>query len=341
LDPALRGADGLAAAVAAMKPKDIRVVAYLNTLAWQNDEDPIHWLNKHPDWLDVDVLGRGRLEWMKKFGPGPVLPGLSEARYNYVRAAEPQVEARLKALLTALAARKDVAAVAFAAWQPAQMPTIMSQGPLVAPRLGFALRDRVAAFQRTGADPAEVAAYNDYLPKSLRFVGVRPAPPGADAADLHSLLTARLLDTAKGLRPDWRAYLIQDAVDMGQYPDAKAGGGKDAPKPDLTITSVFASDPGPDGSYGALVPVERKTLFDTIAGLEDDPESRAEAQLLATVPPVVQSSLFLARDPTLKARTLPIALYDFRDAPELITDSLKWVKPPGQSVDSSQGPATP
>jgi hypothetical protein len=130
LDPALRGADGLAAAVAAMKPKDIRVVAYLNTLAWQNDEDPVHWLNKHPDWLDVDVLGRGRLAWLKAHPRTRqnAFLGFQTDRYNYVRAAEPQVEARLKALVREIAARGDVAAVAFAAWKPTSAIPVVEAG---------------------------------------------------------------------------------------------------------------------------------------------------------------------------------------------------------------------
>jgi hypothetical protein len=158
VDTALRGDDGLAAAVAAMKPNNIRVVAYLNTLAWQNQDDPVHWLNNHPSWLDVDVLGRGRLQWLATHvAAAPLLPGMGAMPSNFVRATEPQVGARLTGLLKALAARKDVAAVCFAAVSPGDMPDFMGRG-LSAPPLGFAMADRLAAFQKTGADPADAVS---------------------------------------------------------------------------------------------------------------------------------------------------------------------------------------
>jgi hypothetical protein len=330
LDPALREADGLAAAVAAMKPKDIRVVAYVNTLAWQNPEDPVHWLNKHPDWLDVDVLGRGRLQWTKEH-PNAVssFPGMSDVSYNYVRASEPQVQARLSALVKALADRKEIDAVAFAAATPPNLPSFFGSG-IAAPPLGYSMADRLAVFQKTGADPADAVGYEDRVPESVRVLAGYASRDDQNApVNARTALLSRLFKEAKAARPAWRAYLLNDAPsmeDFGANP-AKPGAG-DSVKPDLVIGNVFASASGGALGRGIVFPISRKNLFDAMAEADEGAPSKATMDRLRDIPPMVIFQTFFSQVRGMSGQNLPMALYDFRAAPELITDSLKWVKAP-------------
>jgi hypothetical protein len=339
VDTALRGDDGLAAAVAAMKPNNIRVVAYLNTLAWQNQDDPVHWLNNHPSWLDVDVLGRGRLQWLATHvAAAPLLPGMGAMPSNFVRATEPQVGARLTGLLKALAARKDVAAVCFAAVSPGDMPDFMGRG-LSAPPLGFAMADRLAAFHKTGADPADAVSYNDYVPDALRpLTGYSPPPDRSSAADARQALLARLLAQAKALRPDWRAYVLKDSLTTSDLINAASAQDKSAAKPDLVITSAFATSPTAAAGSGIVFPITRKSFFDTLADQDDMPMPKAMLDRLKSISPMVLFQTFFSSEPALQGRRVPMALYDFREAPEMITDSLKWVKAPEKAA--AQGDTT-
>jgi hypothetical protein len=330
LDPALRGADGLAAAVSAMKPKDIRVVAYLNTLAWQNDEDPVHWLNKHPDWLDVDVLGRGRLQWLKEHPHirQNVFMGIQRDPYNYVRVAEPQVEARLKALLREVAPRKDVAAVAFAAWRPTSAMSYMNAG-LQPPDLGYAWPDRLAAFRKSGEDPADILAEDGYVPETLQRLGVYPQQKPGGLGVARSALLARLLQSAKALRADWRAYLIQDTAAIGEETPDSPPPGAAVPRPDLTISTIFATDSFNIAGKGVLLPVTYKTIGDMTGDQDNSPGSDVMRAAMRDISTMVLFSMVLgSRGPMATNPALPMLLYDFRDAPDLISDSLKWVKAP-------------
>jgi hypothetical protein len=331
LAPALRGADGLAAAVAAMKPNNIRVVAYLNTLAWQDEGDPVHWLNNHPDWLDLDVLGRGRLEWFRAHpDAASPIPGFTEAPHNYVRPSEPQVAARLSALVKALAARPDIAAVSFAGLTPSSMPDFMGTG-LSAPPLGYSMVDRLAAFRQTGDDPADAVNYNDYVPDAvLALGGIRSGAAAHDTlADARAALLSRLLREAKTLRPDWRAYVLKDSIGEADLTSsAAAPAAKGEVKPDLVIGNVFSTNIASAGASGIMFPITRTNIFDSIPEEQADLMGKKTLDRLKAVSPMVLFQTFFVANASMKDRTVPMALYDFRAAPELITDSLKWVKAP-------------
>lgn len=324
-DPALKGEDGLAAAVAAMKPKGIRVVAYLNTLAWQNADTPVHWLNKHPDWLDVDVLGRGRLAFLKAHPQtrADLFLGRVADLHNYVRATAPAVEDRLKTLVRALASRKGLAAVAFAAWHPSGAIPYRGMG-LQAPPLGFAAADRLAAFRASGADPADDATGRDYLPESV--VNIIHVAPSDDETDLaHVSLVGRLMESARTFRKDWRVYLVDENAPV----DGGSGGVPfvAAARPDLTIGYFGSGDDASLGTHGVLLPITARTVAEAMAG-DDTPAVRQTVKAMGSLSPVVAFQLAFAEGGPAAGKALPMALYDFRDTPRIITDSLKWIAPP-------------
>lgn len=322
--PALRGADGLAAAVAAMKPKSIRVVAYLNTLAWQDEGDTPHWLDRYPEWLDVDALERDRLAWLKSHPDmlGEIALGGARDNHNYVRASEPRVEARLKTFVRELSTRREVSAVAFDAWQPVSN-TEMGDGGRRMPSLGYAWADRLAAFRKTGADPAdEDVSMGSYVPLDVMNMSAGATDEAtAPEQDPHWGLLTRLLREAKSARKDWRVYAISQ---FGLPSDAPPAAGRDLPKPDLVITGPMGAE---EGGTGLMLPVNFKTAGEWFAASVPAAEVDPTSDIFRNMPLVPFYTSFLMGLPRTATR-YPIALLDFRGAPEIITDSLKWVVPP-------------
>ncbi|HEY3265667.1 MAG TPA: hypothetical protein VGM37_01975 [Armatimonadota bacterium] len=316
LHPALKGEDGWARMERTMGAKGIRVVGYLNTLAWRSPDARAHWLDAHPDWLDRDVLGRSRRTWSAahpEFPWEPMGDGLPFTG-DTVRPAEPQVVARLETLLGELAKRKPVG-VAFAQWRPSGWnPSTRGIAP---PPLGFALPDRIAAFEATAHDPAD-----DPLPlMSLRILGVeetaglRPyaQTPEPSIASYVTLLK-RLLDRAAQLRPDWLTVVIDDAGGPRFTMDVV-----DIRKPPHSVKSGLLISPSmvTDATVGLLHPL-----------WSADP-ARQPAWVRKAAPNPGPALLYYARYfGSIPTEQRPVSLLDFRLAPDDISATLALVDPP-------------
>lgn len=326
LHPALRGENGFAAAVAAMKPKSIAVVGYLNTLAWQNAGDKAHWLNKYPQWLDVDALGRPRLAWLDAhpenmdavlvFGVSPT---------NYVRPAEPAVEARLMALVAEFANVKDTAGFALAEWNAPDAP-VWFRPDVFPPSLGLALPDRLAALKQTGEDPGDAATRSATATPDLRALLAlsRQRTPSRSEPDAHSALATRILAEAKKRRPDWTTYLL-GAPDN---PRASA-----PPKADQTLVLGGMGRGTPLPNRGVYLPITRGSVLSVLAALGDDEELGNVSERVRRIPALAGYAML--GDDSAALRNAPIIALDFRYAPNAISENLKWLqpaaRPPGRS----------
>ncbi|HEY3269167.1 MAG TPA: hypothetical protein VGM37_19825 [Armatimonadota bacterium] len=314
-DPALKDEDGLAAAVKAMQAEGIRVIGAVDTLAWQTAAGA-HWMKDHRDWLDVDALGRPRLDWLKAFpARNPVWNGLLSA--NAVRAGEPAVSARLHALVAEAAKRKGIDGIAFAAWRPVQpAPYSASLQP---PALGFAMPDRLQWIRRRGLDSADQNG-NESNPSSVftpKPLGRRTAqdswtaaPVNDDRTDAGYLLADALIRAAKAARPDWKVFLINDSetADFVRYWPA-------LPTP-ASADAVISTRPADDKAAGLLLPVWP-------SGAHDPDDSADPWPMDAGL-----SYAFRASHGELPTRNLQAVLYDFRTAPKEIAETLKWVVRP-------------
>lgn len=307
--------DGLKSAIGAMKEQGINVVPYVSVLGWQRPGDTPHWLDKHPGWLDVDILGRPRLDYagyhpMYLQEPGrAVLAGL-----NFVRPDEPEVRAKLDALLAALAKEPGVTDVAFMDWKPpAGSRRGVSPGEPVAsmpdepPPLGYSVPARIAAFAATGADPVDrpmnpKSPDQPFWPKIFLQLGRNatadknppPDPPDASAALLNALLSE-----AKSAWPAGTFYVL----------DAPPGAGTNLRvlrdvRADLAIPQAVPLWPA-----GTLIP-GMPPAFQPLPSI-----AIATMRLTATkaVPPSLP----------------PLVVLDFRAIPSEIEDALKWIAGPG------------
>jgi hypothetical protein len=159
----------------------------------------------------------------------------------------------------------------------------------------------------------------------------RPEEP-VDRDAARSALVARLLQSAKAARKDWRAYLIQDggATEDRSSPVPLPPGAA-VPKPDLTITDIFAADSSTASGNGLLLPITHKMIGEMAADLDGTDAANTMTGMMRDISPIVVYSMMLGSEGLFATnRTIPMVLYDFRDAPNLITDSLKWVKPPAK-----------
>lgn len=227
---ALRGHDALAEILAAAKPANIRVVAVLHTLAWRNlGGSEVHWMRKHRDWLDVDILGRTRREWLTPerlpVGPGDGSDWAEDpAMYaDYVRPELPAVREKLMGLVSELRHYPGLDGVALDHWMRTSGRDY--SGP--APRLGYTLPQRAAALARTGADPVDVNLLNvAALTNRRTYVwNVDPWEPmtmsGAEGDDLPAALYAEdaalASDMVNALHETWpgRVELFQPLASSG------------------------------------------------------------------------------------------------------------------------------
>ncbi|HEY3266143.1 MAG TPA: hypothetical protein VGM37_04400 [Armatimonadota bacterium] len=339
LHPSLKGEDGFAAAVAAMKPAGIRVIGLISALAWQNEKDNVHWLNKHPEWLDVDAIGRAPLTWYQQHPNGGKANWmLGIPRVNFVRASEPAVVARVTAFLKEFAARNDAAGMAIDDWRPPASEMAGMFGGETAPPLGFSLADRVSTFRRAGIDPADIVNWDAYLPASLRdFGALRAAQLMLETgADPNQALLDGLIRTARSARKDWKVWEFDNVAayaDRLRRPSTVKA--PESPRPDVLITNpfMFAAPGSPAEMRGVSFPIVSGSFFDALMDTEIGNEDEVP-DMVKKMPSIAVYHLFQLQMPGMKGGAmLPAMVYDFRTAPEEITPSLVWVKPPAPNKE--------
>lgn len=311
LHPALREANGWAAAVGAMRAKGITVVGYLETLAWQTEGDRAHWLNSHPEWLDRDVLGRPRLAWLEKNPEGRGPWGAVNA--NYVSPLASGVEGRLNRFLGEFARRPDAAAVAFASFQT---PCESSLRSLTAPPLGYTMAERLECLHVTGSDPVDLWLDSIHItvPDNLLWIVHKDftafrAP--VETPDPRAALVTRLLNKARALKPGWKTWLLDDVIVQREprpVPESEK------PKADVFL-SASSWDRRPDqGDLIAVAPKETRAPKDLPLGAIDT----------SGITPIVLATF----DGSAASTESRVAIvYDFRAVPNDITDALQWILP--------------
>jgi hypothetical protein len=316
LHPMLKGQDGWALMSAAMAARGIRVIGYLNTLAWRNLDDRAHWLDAHPDWLDRDVLGRSRRAWVALHPAFPwhVMEDGMPFTGDYVRPTEPQVATRLDTVLKELA-RRNASGVAFAQWRPSGWSTM--QRGLTPPPLGFAPAERVSAFRATSRDPADdpLPLQNLRIPALEELAGLRPYDSAPDPSITpYVTLLKHLLESAAQLRRDWLTIVIDDAGGPGFEMDSP-----DIRRPPYSVKAGLVVSPsmGADAAVGLLYPLWP-------AGTARQPQWIRKASPNPG-PALLYYSYYSGSVPSEKR---PVSLLDFRQAPEDIVSSLALVEPP-------------
>jgi hypothetical protein len=311
--PSLAGADGLAAAAAAAEKAGISLVAYVGTLSWRPPDSGKHWLDAHPDWLDRDILGRTRLEWLaghKQFGrpfPGELFLHTLVAR-GYVRPGEPAVRERLDRLVADLAHIPGLAGVAFADWRPATGTTF--DNTVTPPPLGFSAPQRLAALDATGWDPVDAAIDSPpFVPApaantfSLEHIGPAHTP------DPYAALVDTLLSRATAARKSWAVYRLDDPPDPQSR--TKKGAAPSAPYRVLSVPSSSEVN-----TNTLVVPVPSRG--DLAAwGIPDELKPLKSIALLCL--PRFREAYGLS-----DARAI---IWDFRACPEDIPDALAWLYP--------------
>jgi hypothetical protein len=335
LHPSLRGSDGWAAATSAMAPAGIKVIGYLHTLAWQDAGDKAHYLTKHADWLDVDVVGRPRLDWFETHPEALVkAASIGILAANYVRPQEPLVIARLQTLVDEFSKKPNAAGICFAEWQPATAgQNSPFPGTLNTPALGFAYSDRLDWLRRSGQDPVDnLVSWDDFVPPSLadrRWSIMRDSD--TKKLDPHNDLLIALLKRAKADRKDWKTWLVNSAT-----PDFRSvQAGDDLRKEaDEVVSGVFGAMMPGGGNQGVILPVTSQNL---LASLADDqlPADEVIPDSVLKMPAIVTYSLFFSElmSPGRQQKTtFSSAIYDFRTSPGEITSSLQWIKAPDKGT---------
>jgi hypothetical protein len=313
LHPALRDANGWAAAVASMRDKGITVVGYLETLAWQTEGDNAHWLNNHPEWLDRDVLGRPRLSWIDghaNAGRG----GWPPVNANYVSPLVPGVEDRLTRFLGDFARQPDATAVGFAGFRP---PEDASPYSLVPPPLGFTTQERLECFRATGSDRVDLWPNNVPIGVPLNLLWAvhmdyKAFYPPENAPDPRAALVARLLNKARALKPGWKTWLLDDVIlqhEPRPVPESEK------PKADVFL-SASSWDRRPD--EGHLISISPKRT--------NAPRNPPPGAIdVSGIPSIILDTF---DGPAVSTESRIAIVYDFRAAPNDITGSLEWILPP-------------
>lgn len=339
--PSLRGIDGWAAATAAMAPAGIKVVGYLHTLAWQNAGDKTHYLSKHPEWMDLDVVGRPRINWFDAHPDAQLkAASLGVLAANYVRPQEPMVSYRLQTLVDEFSKKANAAGICFAEWEPAGPE---QNGPFSAvstPALGYAFPDRLERLQKTGQDPVDtLVSWDDYVPPSLadrRWSIMQNTE--TKMADPHKTLVIDLLKRAKADRKDWKTWLVNSASFDFRPDQSDQDPKKEA---DEVVGGVFGAMMPGAGKAGVLLPVTSRNLLASMA--EDDfPVDEVIPDSVLKMPAIVTYSLFFSQmmsPENPQKLSLASAIYDFRTSPEEISTSLQWIKAPDKDTPTTAKPA--
>lgn len=351
IHPAVHGKDGLEAALSAAKGTGIRVAAYLNTLTWRGPDQPRHWLAKHRAWLEQDMLGRCRSEWLADH-PLAADDGIMDPAIDrdYVRAADMEVASKLNRLLKDVSSRSGLCGLALCDWLPVylQFNSGSSNGILderTQPPMGYAPADRYAIFGETGMDPVDRTLWSDppFLPRTMEAtredlaswrLEMDDGPWGKVPFPANRALISSLLNQAKGLRPDWDTYLFEYA---DAYRTLAAAGSSKPPKgkppapatmPDHTIGTILLAGENADG---VNLPVTSEAVNSVLAGgrlkelhgLTDairNGEWRAFSLFIPT--------RFLQEDPEAHYDPPRITVLNFQRAPEIMNDILRAFRPP-------------
>lgn len=348
LEPALDGANGLADAVRAMKPQSIKVVATVDVLTWQAEGRKDHWLNRYPGWLDVDIAGRPRLQWIRRrpdlardvarqrtylsgSEDAPDVQTLSRGVLgdvllpaNYVRPQEPGVQKKLQVFMDELAKRDGLAGVAFDGWKPSVDP---GSPALTPPALGYGVPERAAALAAGQRDPVDVAAVSGpphpriFGDEDLLLFWAEDERSAAPAPRPHEDLVSELLRRARAARPQWKTWLVT-------VPDRSV--------PDLPGEPERPRDPLPPADFNLVA--DAGTYEAPAALLHVWPSSLAtgpELEALAGLPSVAWLNRNLG-GPDSAARKAMV--FDLRTAPEEISENLKWLRvaPPNPRPDMAR-----
>jgi hypothetical protein len=260
----LRGHDALAEILAAAAPAKIRVVAVLNTLAWRvPGGSPLHWMREHREWLDVDILGRTRLEW----GTPETLPDWSNGEdwvedpaifADYVQPGNAAVRAKLMGLVAELRHYPGLDGVALDHW----MRLAGGSYDYPAPPLGFAMQERADALAKTGIDPVDIVRLISHDQPIVTFTPELWQPemsydvktPDDFAQTTYDADAALAADMLEALRPAWpgRVELFNPMFSWGRPPsvdtaDVTLRRKRPLPKADGVVSSNPA--PGVSGQY--------------------------------------------------------------------------------------------
>jgi hypothetical protein len=201
--PLCDGKDVLADVLKQAKSRNVRVIAVVHTLAWRLPRSDVHWLEMHPELVDVDAAGRTRRAWWNNVPPEEIIPERTRGRLlalsdpflgaDFVRPNAPGVRARLTGLLSELRRYKGLSGVALDHWTrftavPGNPPWDMDQAM---PSLGYTLSERVAFLARSGVDPVDIAGdvWTDRLPTVSYDKDWNALRYGEDAALANALLT--------------------------------------------------------------------------------------------------------------------------------------------------------
>jgi hypothetical protein len=333
--PALDVANGWDACVTAMKVAGVTVIGYMETLTWRKPGQTPHWLDQHPGYLDVDILGRSLGEHLAAEASLRELPA-PELTGDLVRATEPEVQSRLETLLSEYLRQPGVSGLCLDAWSTGTACIRGARGAWAGQwygpgyELGFAVPDRLASILKDSRDPVDqdglmpgfesppLAAPKRPTPSSS--VDTMPAPPIAPQPPFDEItLVTRLL--SKTL-PDGRALLTFATDGYG----TNSGNGR------------------PKGGAGSL---PATVLLNPVYGSDSNTVPRC---LLIRVPKRDKASAAVASGSSIAPNAPAMILaeggyynppnrvpanwvvYDFRGAPEEIDDSLRRVGMPADAA---------
>lgn len=318
LHPALKGANGWAAAVKAARAAGLSVAATVNALVWQPVTKEPHWMDDRPDLIDRDILGRDFME-------ARALPGWDssikppEMRGNLVWPG-PEAKGKLTALLDGLARQPAPDGVLLDAWGE-ETGAVGGIGPDVS--LGYCLAARAQHVADEGYDIADVFVPSGIGPPldaaalyspagtwsvsvggevSLTPNGVTRYRLGQPPEDPHATLLNALLEGLRARQPRWTTMIT-----------VCAGGLQFAtPNWPPRADAAFATDPMSFGSRSAaLIHVPSAALIGQLAKL-----GRYRTK---------DRGLRLAEETGIwmGMQGLKRVVYDFRDAPEGIAAAIQ------------------
>lgn len=329
-DPSV-SSGGFAAVARAMNRRGIRVVGCVDTLAWRKPGEKGHWLEKHPGWLDRDVLGRTFAESARAMAAADNRPSVAQpltARGDLVRPAEPAVISRLETLAREAAALPETSGILFDAWSaPTSVtsPSRMNDKDWLV-MTGYATADRLAAVVANGADPVDLPTIwqssfplTDMLTapspppaaqprfKDGQLIPPPPPPPGPDR-----LLLNRLAAIAPTPPRAWTTYAV--APPSGNYPTRFGH-----PAPSAPLPVKVALEPPP--------PYYRPDAAATSRIFRVPPRGAASAEMPWVDPSTPAIVVAEGSNPNVGRQAPPLALvvYDFRSAPGELMDSLRRV----------------